>query len=792
MNLCFIKETLKLKALILKNLYLSVENSTQLDMSESKRRIEALLYHAKPTPGKIKVVPTKKYASQRDLSLAYSPGVAEPCLEIAKDIENVYKYTSKGNLVAVISNGTAVLGLGNIGPEASKPVMEGKGLLFKIFADIDVFDIEVDATDVDKFVETVKAIAPTFGGINLEDIKAPEAFEIERRLKEELNIPVMHDDQHGTAIISAAALKNAVEIVGKKIEDVQIVVNGAGAAAISCTRLYIRLGAKRENVVMCDSKGVIRNDAPDLSSQKAEFSTHKDLNTLEEAMVGADVFIGLSKGNVVTPEMLLSMANDPIVFAMANPTPEIDYNLAIQTRKDIIMATGRSDHPNQVNNVLGFPFIFRGALDVRATGINEEMKMAAVHALADLAKETVPEKVNVVYQTSNLSFGRNYIIPKPFDPRLIYEIPPAIAKAAMDSGIAKYPIQDWDKYKEELMERLGTGSKFVRMLHDRAKCDPKKVIFNEADQLNVLKAAQIVYDENIAIPVLLGNREMILAHKAEIGFDADVEIIDPKTDEELHRVNSFADSYWESNQRKGVTLLEAKKLMRERNYFASMMLNTEAADAMITGYSRNYASTIRPLFDAIGMEEGVTRIAATNLMLTKRGPMFLADTTINIDPDPKQLAKITQMVSNVAKMFGLTPVVAMLSFSNFGASTSEKAKKVGEAVAIIHKTNPNLIVDGPVQVDFALNSEMLEDKFPFSILAGKKPNVLVFPNLDAANITYKMLKELNNTESIGPIVLGLKKPAHIVQLGASVDEMVNMAAVAVVDAQNKAKIQIHK
>ena len=754
-------------------------------MSDSRKRREALLYHAKPTPGKIKVVPTKKYATQRDLSLAYSPGVAEPCLEIEKDAENAYRYTSKGNLVAVISNGTAVLGLGDIGALAGKPVMEGKGLLFKIFADINVFDIEVDVTDVDKFVETVKAISPTFGGINLEDIKAPEAFEIERRLKEELDIPVMHDDQHGTAIISAAALKNAVEIVDKNIEDIQIVVNGAGAAAISCTRLYLALGAKRENVVMCDSKGVIRNDIENLSSQKAEFSTGRDLYTLEDAMKNADVFIGLSKADVFTPEMLLTMAKDPIVFAMANPNPEINYHLAIETRKDIIMATGRSDHPNQVNNVLGFPFIFRGALDVRATGINEEMKMAAVHALADLAKKTVPEQVNLAYNQSNLSFGRDYIIPKPFDPRLIYEIPPAIAKAAMDSGIAKYPIQDWEKYKNELMERLGTGNKMVRMLHDRAKSDPKRVVFNEADKLNVMKAAQIVYDEGIAIPILLGNEEIILELKEEIGFEAELEIIDPKIDKERARRFTYADVYWKSNQRKGVTLIEARKMMRERNYFASMMINEGDADAMITGYSRNYSSTIKPLFETLGMQEGVSRIAATNMMLTKRGPMFLSDTTINIDPNPKQLAKITQLTSSVVKMFGMQPVVALLSFSNFGASTSKHPKKVEEAVNILHKSNPELIVDGPIQADFALNSEMLDDKFPFSLLEGKKVNTLIFPNLDSANISYKMMKELNGVESIGPIILGLKKPAHILQLGASVDEMVNMAAVAVVDAQNK-------
>ena len=756
-------------------------------MSTSKKRKEALLYHAKPTPGKIKVVPTKKYASQRDLSLAYSPGVAEPCLEIEKDPENAYRYTSKGNLVAVISNGTAVLGLGDIGPLAGKPVMEGKGLLFKIFADIDVFDIELDVTDVDTFVETVKAISPTFGGINLEDIKAPEAFEIERRLKEELDIPVMHDDQHGTAIISAAALKNAVEIVQKNMEDIQIVVNGAGAAAISCTRLYLALGAKRENIVMCDSKGVIRKDIENLSVQKAEFATDKDLRSLSDAMKNADVFIGLSIADVVTPAMLLSMAKDPIVFAMANPSPEIAYDLAIKTREDILMATGRSDHPNQVNNVLGFPFIFRGALDVRATGINEEMKLAAVYALADLAKKSVPEQVNLAYGTSNLTFGKNYIIPKPFDPRLIYEIPPAIAKAAMDSGIAKSPIEDWETYKHVLMERLGTGSKVVRMLHDRAKSDPKRVVFNEADKLNVIKAAQIVYDEGIATPILLGNEEIIRSLKEEIGFDAEVEIIDPKVDQIRSKRFAYASIYWKSKQRKGITLVEAQKLMRERNYFAAMMLNENDTDAMITGYSRNYASSIKPLFETIGMENGVSRVSATNLMLTKRGPMFLADTTINIDPTPEQLAKITEMTAQVAKMFGVPPVVAMLSFSNFGASNSEKSRKVGEAVKIIHDSCPDLIADGPVQIDFALNSEMMEDKFPFSELSGKKPNVLIFPNLDAANITYKMMKELNGTESIGPIVIGLKKPAHVMQLGASVDEIVNMAAVAVVDAQNKSR-----
>ncbi|QVY64308.1 NADP-dependent malic enzyme [Polaribacter sp. Q13] len=756
-------------------------------MSDSRKRHEALLYHAKPKPGKIEVVPTKKYATQRDLGLAYSPGVAEPCLEIEKDKNNAYKYTSKGNLVAVISNGTAVLGLGNIGPDASKPVMEGKALLFKIFADIDVFDIEVDATDVELFIQTVKAIAPTFGGINLEDIKAPEAFEIERRLKEELDIPVMHDDQHGTAIISAAALKNAIDITNKKISEVKIVVNGAGAAAISCTLLYLKLGVKKENVVMCDSKGVIRRDRDNLTSQKAEFATDRDLNTLDEAMHNADVFIGLSKGNVVSPEMLLSMAKDPIVFAMANPVAEIDYDVAVATRKDIIMATGRSDHPNQVNNVLGFPFIFRGALDVRATKINEEMKMAAVHALADLAKKSVPEQVNIVYDEVSLAYGREYIIPKPFDPRLIYEIPPAIAKAAMDSGVALQPIEDWDKYREELMERSGSGNKEIRLLHNRAKSNRKRIVFAEADHLDVLKAAQRVHDEKIGKPILLGRKEVILALKAEIGFTANVPIIDPKTDEETERRERFGDIYWKNRRRKGRTLSEAKKLMRERNYFAAMMVNEGEADALITGYSRPYPTVLKPILELIEKDKGITKIAATNIMLTKQGPLFLADTTINVNPNAKELVKISQMTGNFVKMFGMKPNMAMVSFSNFGSSNSETSKKISEAVSYLHRHFPDTIIDGELQADFALNPEMLAKEFPFSKLNGKKVNVLIFPNLEAANITYKLMKQLNHAESIGPIILGLSKPVHILQLGCSVDEMVNMAALAAVDAQEKEK-----
>ena len=757
-------------------------------MSKQSKRREALVYHAKPTPGKIQVVPTKKYATQRDLSLAYSPGVAEPCLEIEKDKKNVYKYTAKGNLVAVISNGTAVLGLGNIGPEASKPVMEGKGLLFKIFADIDVFDIEVDTENIEEFIQTVKMIAPTFGGINLEDIKAPEAFEIERRLKEELDIPVMHDDQHGTAIISAAALLNAIEIAGKKIEEVQIVISGAGAAAISCSRLYQACGAKRENMVMCDSKGVIRDDRDDLTTEKAEFATHRKIDTLLEAMENADVFIGLSRADIVTPNMLLAMANDPIVFAMANPDPEIPYDVAIATRKDIIMATGRSDHPNQVNNVLGFPFIFRGALDVRATKINEAMKMAAVYALANLAKEPVPEQVNIAYGETRLTFGRDYIIPKPFDPRLIAEVPPAVAKAAMESGVATEPIEDWEKYKNELLERLGSDNKIVRLLINRAKMNPKRVVFAEADQLDVLKAAQIVHDEGIATPILLGRRQTIVKLMEEIEFDADIEIIDPKSDEEEERKNQYAKVYWNQRNRKGVTLYSAEKIMRERNYYAAMMVNVGDADALISGYSRSYPSVVKPMLELIGLAPGSTRAATTNVMMTQRGPMFLSDTSININPSAEDLTRIAQMTASVVKMFGMEPVMAMISYSNFGSSKNQTATKVREAVEYLHKRHPNLIVDGELQTDFALNRELLETTFPFSKLAGKKVNTLIFPNLESANITYKLLKELNKADSIGPIMMGMKKPVHILQLHASVDEIVNMTAIAVIDAQQKAKI----
>ena len=757
--------------------------------SNERKRREALVYHAKPKPGKIEVVPTKKYSTQRDLSLAYSPGVAEPCLEIAKDIDNAYKYTAKGNLVAVISNGTAVLGLGDIGPLASKPVMEGKGLLFKIFADIDVFDIEVDTKDVESFIETVKNIAPTFGGINLEDIKAPEAFEIERRLVEELDIPVMHDDQHGTAIISSAALLNALEIAEKEISEIKIVVSGAGSAAMACIKLYSLLGVKKENITMFDVDGVLHKNRTDLSSMQMEFSNAKENLTLEEALVGADVFLGLSVGNIITPKMLLQMNSNPIVFAMANPVPEIDYDLAVKTRKDIIMATGRSDNPNQVNNVLGFPFIFRGALDVRASKINEEMKMAAVKALANLAKEPVPEQVNIAYGETKLNFGKDYIIPKPFDPRLLTQVPPAVARAAMESGVAKEPIYDWQRYEDELYERLGGDNKITRLLLNRAKMNPKRVVYAEADHLDVLKAAQISRDERVCQPILLGRREVILELMQEIEFENtdDVIIIDPKSDEQKEQVNAYAEKYWKSAQRQGITLYEAQKLLRERNYFAAMMVNEGDADALLSGYSRSYPTVVKPILDLIGMAKGVSRIAATNLMNTSRGPIFISDTSININPNAEDLARIAKMTSYIVKMFGMEPVMAMISYANYGSSKHPEARKVKDAVQILHEKSPDLLVDGELQVDFALNKEMLQSKFPFSKLAGRKVNSLIFPNLDSANSNYKLIKELNKTDSIGPIMMGLNKPAHVLQLGASVEEMVNMTAVAVVDAQEKEK-----
>ena len=756
-------------------------------MRNSRQRRESLVYHAKPQPGKIKIVPTKPYQTQRDLAIAYSPGVAEPCLEIAETPTDVYKYTAKGNLVAVISNGTAVLGLGDIGPLASKPVMEGKCVLFKIFADIDGIDIEIDTKDVDAFVETVKRIAPTFGGINLEDIKAPEAFEIERRLKEELDIPVMHDDQHGTAIISAAALLNAVELSGKSMNEVKIVVSGAGAAAVSCTKLYKAFGALAENIVMLDSKGVIRRDRDSLDKSKLEFATDRDLHTLEDAMVNADVFIGLSIADIVTPEMLLSMAPNPIVFAMANPDPEIKYDMAVRTREDLIMATGRSDHPNQVNNVLGFPFIFRGALDVRATKINEAMKMAAVKALADLAKEPVPEQVNITYDITRLTFGREYIIPKPFDPRLISKIPVAVAKAAMESGVAQIEISDWDKYEEELMARSGNDNKFIRSLHEKAKEKPMRVVFAEADQIDVLKAAQFVSDEGIAEPILLGDREVIESLMEELEFETSLTIIDPSDDAEQARRDQFAKLLWKRGERDGVQRYSAGVRMMHRNYFGPMMVLSGEADTMISGYSRSFPKVLLPVLETVGRGQGVKRASTMNIMMTPRGPLFLADTAINIDPTAEELAEIAVMTAREVKAFGFEPVMAMLSYSNYGSSSKPEARKVKQAVKLLHQNYPELIVDGEIQADFALNPEMGAQTFPFSKLANRKVNTLIFPNLDSANITYKLMKELHGVKSIGPVMLGLDKPIHILQLGASVEEIINMTSIAVIDAQRAAK-----
>ncbi len=756
-------------------------------MSEKRLRREALAYHAKPRPGKISVIPIKKHSTQRDLSLAYSPGVAYPCLEIEKNPDDIYKYTSKGNLVAVISNGTAVLGLGDIGAPASKPVMEGKGLLFKIFADIDVFDIEVDTKDIDEFVETVKKIAPTFGGINLEDIKAPEAFEIERRLIEELDIPVMHDDQHGTAIISAAALLNAVELAGKQMDQIKVVINGAGAAAISCTKLYMKLGVKPENIIMLDSKGVIRKDRKDLSKDKAPFATDADVHTLADAIVGADVFVGLSVGNVLTPEMLKQMNDNPIVFALANPTPEIDYKLAVKTRDDVIMATGRSDYPNQVNNVLGFPYIFRGALDVRAKKINDEMKLAAVKALAALAKEPVPEQVNIAYGTKNLTYGKDYIIPKPFDPRLIYKIPPAVAKAAMESGVARHPIKNFKKYEEELIERLGVEVKQIRLMMNRAKAQPKKVVFPEGDYFDVVKAAYIAHEEGIAHPVLIGNRKRINEIKEELEYHFDLPVIDLQSEELNETIEKFALKFWEKNQRKGMTLLEAKRLMRIPNYFAAMMVNEGEADALVTGYARSFASSFRPLMKIIGPERGVKKIAASVLLVTNKGPLFFADSAVIEEPTAEEIADITKMTSELVKTFKLEPVIALLSFSNFGSSDHPDAVKMRKALKIIKEQYPDLIVDGEIQADFVLNREKLKKEFPFSELLGRKVNTLIFPNLSSSNISYKLVKEITGAQLVGPIIMGMRKPAHLVQLGAGIDEIVHITALAVIDAQIKEK-----
>ena len=754
-------------------------------MAKIKKQ-DALDYHSSGKPGKIEVVPTKPYSSQRDLSLAYSPGVAEPCLKIAENPDDAYKYTSKANLVAVITNGTAVLGLGNIGPLASKPVMEGKGLLFKIFADIDVFDIEVDASDPELFIQTVKAIAPTFGGINLEDIKAPEAFEIERRLKEELDIPVMHDDQHGTAIISSAALLNALELAKKQISKVQIVISGAGAAAMSCAKLYCALGADVENIWMFDSKGLICQERTDLDESKLPYSKHKKSLSLLEAMKKADVFVGLSKGNIVSKEMIKVMAKDPIVFALANPEPEISYKDATSVRKDIIMATGRSDHPNQVNNVLGFPFIFRGALDVRATTINEEMKLAAVKALASLAKETIPEEVIEAYGEKNISFGREQIIPKPLDPRLIYYVAPAVAKAAMESGVAKNPILDWDAYERQLKNRLGLDNILIRNITEKAQSNPKRVVFAEADNIKILKAAQTAWEEGVAFPILLGKRKKIeeLIHEYSIEFQ-DVQIIDPKSEEEEDRRTAYGKAFFEKRKRKGVTEFESIQIMRERNHFGAMMVEMGDADAMISGITRNYRDVVRPAIQTVGLQKDVNTIAGMYILVTKRGPLFLADTTINLNPTAEEIAEITSTVAKMIRKFKVTPRIALLSYSNFGSSPGEDAVKMAKAVEILHEKCPNLVVDGEIQANFALNNDLMMEKFSFSQLANKEVNTLIFPNLSAGNIAYKLLQEMTDGEAVGPVLVGLKKSIHVLQLGSSVREIINMVKVAVVDAQNK-------
>ena len=750
------------------------------------RKQDALDYHSSGKPGKIEVVPTKPYSSQRDLSLAYSPGVAEPCLKIAENPSDVYKYTSKGNLVAVISNGTAVLGLGDIGPAASKPVMEGKALLFKIFADIDVFDIEVDATSIDDFVNTVKAISPTFGGINLEDIKAPEAFEIEKRLREELDIPVMHDDQHGTAIISSAALINALELARKKIEKVKIVVSGAGASALSCARLYCSLGAKKENIFMFDSKGLLHSERDDLDLNKKEFSGHKKEIEFKDAFKKADVFLGLSRGGIVNKEMIKVMAKDPIVFALANPEPEIAYEDATSVRMDIIMATGRSDHPNQVNNVLGFPFIFRGALDVRATTINEEMKLAAVKAISSLAKETIPEEVIEAYGEKNIFFGRDQFIPKPLDPRLIYYVAPAVAKAAIRSGVAMNPITDWEAYEMELKNRLGLDNKLIRNITEKGQRSPKRVVFAEADNINILKAAHTSWEEGVAFPILLGKREKIewLINEYQLEFNG-VEIVDPKSEDERERRNIFGLAFFKKRMRKGFTEFESIQIMRERNHFGAMMVETGAADAMISGSNRNYRDVVRPVIRTVGLEKDTTKIAGMYILSTKRGPLFLADTTINVNPSAEDIAEITSNVAKTIRKFKVTPRVALLSYSNFGSSIGDDASKMSKAVEIIKEKDPNLIVDGEIQANFALNSTLMNEKFSFSVLANKNVNTLIFPNLSAGNIAYKLLQEITEGDAIGPVLIGLKKSIHILQMGASVRETINMVKVAVVDAQNK-------
>ena len=756
-----------------------MSNKTHRDQEQFRQA--ALDYHKSEPKGKIEVIPSKPHSSQRDLSLAYSPGVAEPCLEIEKNPKTVYEYTSKGNLVAVISNGTAVLGLGDIGAEASKPVMEGKGLLFKIFADINVFDIEINEKDPDKFIEIVKGIAPTFGGINLEDIKAPEAFYIEQRLKEELDIPLMHDDQHGTAIISAAALINALELAGKKIEEVKMVVNGAGAAAIACTKLYVELGLSKENVLMCDSKGVINHKRENLTPEKIDFIAHTEIETLEDALKGADVFVGLSKGNVMTAEMLQSMADNPLVFALANPTPEIDYNLAVSVREDVIMATGRSDFPNQVNNVLGFPYIFRGALDVQASGINEEMKLAAVRAIADLAKEPVPEMVKLAYNVKNLGFGREYFIPKPFDNRLLTKVSIAVAKAAIDSGIAGKPIMDFEAYETQLLDRMGRDEKLIRMMQNRARSNPKRVVLGNAEEYNVLKAAQILYEEGIAHPILLGEKKYILEQMEKFDIHLDVPIVDPSDDDQEENRRKYRKTLWELRNRKGINEYIAKRLVRQRDYFGPLMLKHGDTDALIVGYSKNYRTVLKPVLELIEKDKGVDRVAAMMMILSDKKPYFFADTSINQNPTAEEMANIAKMAEVTIKTFAIEPRIAMLSYENF-SSNAEISKKVAKAVEILHQKYPNMIVDGEIQPDFAMDANHLRD-YPFSKLGDTPANTFIFPNLESANLSYKIIRGMKVAQVVGPILMGLSQPVHVLQMRASVDEIVNLATIAVLDAQ---------
>ncbi len=755
-------------------------------MASLIRKEDALEYHAKGRPGKIEVVPTKETKTQRDLALAYSPGVAEPCKDIHDNPDDAYKYTAKGNLVAVISNGTAVLGLGNIGPLASKPVMEGKGVLFKIFADIDVFDIELDVLDVDGFCKVVKALEPTFGGVNLEDIKAPECFEIEKRLKQEMQIPIMHDDQHGTAIISGAALLNAVQLVGKDIAKVKFVISGAGASAISCCKIYLALGADVKNMYMFDSKGLITTDRDDMDDYKLQFAQTGKEVSLEEALQGADVFIGLSKGNLLNKNMIKGMAEKPIIFALANPDPEIAYDDAMEARPDAIMATGRSDYPNQVNNVLGFPYIFRGALDVRATAINEEMKLAAVKALAELAKEPVPEIVNVAYNEKSLEYGPMYIIPKPIDPRLLVTVAPAVARAAIDSGVARKPIADWDAYREELYKRLGGGDNILRWVINKAKQNPKRVVFAEAENLKVLKAAQIVKDEGIAIPILLGEekkiKKLIADNKIQL---TDVEILDPRHENTVEKRELYGELFFKKRQRRGYNLYEAKKIMRERPYFGCMMVDQGEADALISGLTRQYPDTLRPALEIIGTHETAKRVAGMYMMLTKKGPLFFADTTINFNPTEDELIDITLQTARAVEQFNIKPRIAMLSYSNFGATPSPESNLVRNAVARIKEQYPDMIIDGEMQAGVAFNKDLLRENYPFSDLVDESPNTLIFPNLAAGNIAYHLLQEVGGSEAVGPILLGLKKPVHVLQLGSSVRQIVNMVAIAVVEAQFK-------